>query len=442
MNGKEENAGEIARKKKFREKSERGRKEFRLSHFDILDEFSANPEEYSKTFEITEQDPKEGEEQGVRKSLSLVEAAGVNLFIDCGKDTFQLMPDNLSADVDPGYAAYEDPKIVIAGIGMNRNDIGQRREQKTFDMHAIAGGKISRINTAAKPKFNKKQWESDRLDCIDKALGEGANIISLGEFDYPPFTTQAADRNFEKALQSRIDAVDRPVIVVAGSRHGIIKTEIEDEKNEMKTTEKCVNRARIFANGTVCTADEQPRKMPIVHDKLVSAIKAGEQIAPPSKIDFPLYNTNIGNISVLICVDAYNPSVIFSFLATRAWEARDKPGLIIVPSYNKSAKMYYSCQVLSMFCSCPVVFVDACNHTENKRHPKPDTLELFIFGRRISDICASATGFSEDNVGLGNATVKLWSYDDSALRDLRKATTRGTTPFFDQVDELMRVKTD
>ena len=177
---------------------------------------------------------------------------------------------------------------------------------------------------------------------------------------------------FDDSILRIIEEADQEVFIVAGSRHEFLKKEGQ--------VVEAWNRAKIYANSKLANLDrakDSPIVFPINQEKIVSAQKAGEYINVPTPSRISYYESKIGRIGVLICVDAYSPNVIFSLLNQRDMGSPEKLDYILVPAFNMSRKLYYACQVLSLTCQTVVVLVDACKHSRRKK----TRLALFVGGR-------------------------------------------------------------
>ncbi|MCP4934760.1 MAG: hypothetical protein GY927_11280 [bacterium] len=370
-----------------------------------------------------------------------VEQSALRIIALCADDTYRLDPKKLSAF--PRQDGLADEEITIAGIAMGRHDIGlpdghkklkQDDKIKPLRFETVKRLTFTSINEEGNPPYKKTEWESERLAHLETCLDNGANIICLGEFDFPPVQHGVDHASFEKAILEKINARDYPVFVVAGSRH---------EYN--KDDETCVNVARIIVNRNlkdVVTSRELNNVF--LHNKIVPATKVGEIISPPNSIDVKYYDTKIGRIAVLICVDAYNPTLMFSLidpqLYKRGGTLRGEPDqldFILVPAYNFSPKLYYSCQVLSLLCRCTVLLVDACCQWTGATELKCLEAELFFNGRSFSDR-------RKDNDELGEKIyeedkVHIWQLKKNFLR-AAEAEMRSVSPMpaFDALRNFLR----
>jgi len=396
-----------------------------------------------KVHEVLRSFSQHGNEQlndGASGSFHLAEVASISVLLQCANDINKPRRKKLSNISRNAQDVLARDTITIAAVGMSRHDIASiedvdRQRDTKFPLKMVTQNDLcySVVNSEADDDcaYDDDNWKQTRLEKIEKCLGYGADIISLGEFDFPPKENTANDEEFESNIQTKIDAVDRPVFLVSGSRH---------EYEESEGHASCYNSARIFRNKKVDTVPRADGALaPIVHHKLVSAEKAGERITTPKDVQIQYYETNIGRIAVLICIDAYSPSVIFSLINNRNNGSEHKVEYIIVPSYNYSPKLFYSCQVLSLLCKCIVLLVDSCKECSSQNFEKPAEVALFIHGRLFSELLADQNG-DELKVGkmLSDGTednVRAWELSIDYLNQLKQDELK-STPFLDFVDNF------
>lgn len=363
----------------------------------------------------------------------LVEAASFALLLKNATDTHSLDRLRLSdTNKRPAEDVLTEESVVVSAVGMSRNDIAPLETVKRsahgpyqFKMTEKNGFVTPEVNYDAdnEKRFSRAGWVSERLNALDVALSQGAQIITFGETDFPPLGTNLEEESYLTKLQARIDAVERPVFLVAGTRHDHF------EHSE------CHNRARILVNSALQSLKRTDLENgPILHSKLYSAERAGEKISVPTRPRVRYYETVLGNIAVLICVDAYSPAVLMSALASRAIRGRDQIDFILVPSYNESPKLYYSCQVLSLLSGSVVVLADACS----QRNDKPAETAIFIGGRLFSDLLDDR---NSDLVPCGefissapHKPVRSCKLSLDYLREVR-AREQAVTPFVNTVSQ-------
>ena len=402
-----------------------------------FDDRADSPFEWSSAHEILNAYSRAGTPEIPHHSGMSVELAAMKILADSAEDTYELVPEVLSntggvAPLGGKDGALARPTITIAGVSMGRHDIakkGARGAERSWpfifkDEDAFC---VMRPNTGSNPGYIRADWEQMRLDKIRECVDAGANMICLGEYDFTPHSDSERETDFTNEISKIIDGQGRPILVVAGSRH-------EPRTVQRPSGAAYVewhNVARIVCSDELCNNPNQPCKE-FLHDKLVSATKAGEIIARPSEIDVKYYDTVLGRIAVLICVDAYDPTVILSLINPELNRHSSKRGnknnsldFVLVPAYNYSPKLYYSCQVLSMIAQCTVLLVDTCNHfSENPRaeNLKTECTELFICGRTFSDIRDSkepkdqGVGEWEKRGDKPSGCTKIWKASQNYLK--------------------------
>ncbi len=344
--------------------------------------------------------------------------------------------------------------IKIAAISLNRDDIDAidgRRTDMTLCLQDDAGtADMGQAVVQPHPdadedvKFDLDRWMEPRLGAIRHAVSSGAEIISLSEFDFPvevgsdEVACRAADAKVLKEMQEIIDGAGRPIFLIAGSRHEPINGD---------RTKGWGNFAKILASKQIKTQPQgglQSGKLCINHAKLVSACSAGENITAPHDKAITYYETNLGVIGVLICIDAYSPNILFSLINSRRADQtmahpdgekmRKRLDYIIVPAYNRSRKLYYACQVLSLMCETIVVLVDGWRREEKK----PAQTALFVCGRMFSDIHESDPNVGELNQHPDNPNFQIWDLSLDYIRDHRQRKFRGT-PTLNEAEKLQAV---
>lgn len=257
-------------------------------------------------------------------------------------------------------------------------------------------------------------------NCLDLSI----NIISLGEFDYPPAVTGPEGSDFEesfnKSIQKAKDSYNHPVFLVMGSRHDY------DE-----STKTCANQARIFAKNLLENLDKRPPTddRPILHEKLVSATKAGERISRQKVSNLKFYSTKFGHLGVLICVGAYNSTVLFSLRNSKLSNQLQSLDIILVPAYNYNDKLYYACQTLSLLCGCYVVLIDACSRSSRADVPKPQLTELFAAGRSFRSLDQTNPDVGE-HLDIGSDLISAWEISMDFLNSVRRSNQSDANPFF------------
>ncbi len=268
--------------------------------------------------------------------------------------------------LSPAYDTYQLPLSeqlaprVICAISTSQLHIREVAAGGDTCTHQIHSTSVYKGLTAT-DHFNFDDWAGRFLAALDAALKKGAHLISFGEFDYPshifpdgdaPRPIDFAVRNvrFVDQIYERLDAETRPVLLFAGTHHAWREGQ-------------CMNIGLIFHNRPAGSSGA-PRQ-PVEHFKTISAKSLGEVLAPFQTAELPLYGapigsrTKAGRIGVLICVDAFDATVTNSIFAQSTFSDGDRYGIILVPAYNASPRLFWSCQSLSYRANCFVLYVNA-----------------------------------------------------------------------------------
>jgi predicted amidohydrolase len=223
--------------------------------------------------------------------------------------------------------------------------------------------------TQGEDRYRQDQWIRRNEWAIDEALKAGANVICLGEFDFPPHDIEgtvnppgesaSAIERHRQWITDRLMQHGKSTLVFAGSSHEW-------------TDHGCVNTGEVFI------ADDDGRGLRVHHEQHRKRVAAGglrEVLTQVTSPILPYFGTSLGNIAVLICIDAFDPGVIMSMVASS--RGIDRIGMILVPSYNPSEQLVLSCQQLSYLANCCVVYVNAM------RTARHDKAQAFLSGIRL-----------------------------------------------------------
>lgn len=367
----------------------------------------------------------------------LVEAASFTTIFQAASDFSKPKPENFSPPNDERFKLLYD-EITFAAIGMGRNDIAPKDESPRIShsnfplrMFDTDNSCITIINTSAESphQYDGNLWISERLKCIECAISEGANVISLGEFDFPidRIGSNHFETTFNYEVRQRIDRAPQPIFLVGGSRH--------EMSQNSDGSRYWSNTARIYYNNSI---DRIQRSValpnPILHKKCVSAEKMGERLTDLGAPEINYYSTDLGAIALLICVDAHNPSLIATMINNRQITAHNKIDYVIVPAYNTSHKMYYSCQVLSLLTKSIVILVDACSVGK-----KPTQTELFYRGVAFNDILTNSNDASnlvgKTYIPQQNSRVRIWKIKTNFLIS-QESIDADHTPFLNLANSV------
>ena len=149
------------------------------------------------------------------------------------------------------------------------------------------------INDQAELQYDRQAWEKSRLNYLDKCIEMKANIVCLGEFDFPPVQSEVDDGPFLENVEAKIAGVPFPMFVLFGTRH--------EKTNDHPMC--CKNVAKIVVNKELKNTVKTHKATEFVyeHEKIVPATKVGEILSPPQEIRAKYYDTKLGRIAVLIC---------------------------------------------------------------------------------------------------------------------------------------------
>jgi predicted amidohydrolase len=217
-----------------------------------------------------------------------------------------------------------------------------------------------RVNPNADPenqydRENQARWIKKNQDAIDVALSGGADIVCLGEFDFPPVDDRnaaestAANESHRDWIRNRLRDAGRPAVVFAGSSH-------------QWSEQGCANIGETFFAdaddaGEIFIRHQQ-------YEKRLAAKKMGETLTETQEPVHPFFATSLGKVAVLICMEAFDPAMVMSVFAhSRSYNKLD---VILVPSYNRSEMLLRSCQQLSSLANCIVVYVNALGTAEHE----------------------------------------------------------------------------
>jgi hypothetical protein len=210
-----------------------------------------------------------------------------------------------------------------------------------------------RVNSEAhvEYQYDQRAWISKNQQAIDIALTNGADVVCLGEFDFPPHDIDGAiigaresfalNMRHRRWIRTRLQQHGKPALVFAGSSHEW-------------SSHDCANMGEIFISD--CGDDGKLLIRYQRYEKRIAAKGLGELLRSVTR-PLSYFGTSIARIAVLICVDAFDPGVSLAMFAGS--QGADRIDMILVPSYNPSRRLVYSCQQLSYLANCVVVYVNA-----------------------------------------------------------------------------------
>ncbi len=319
----------------------------------------------------------------------------------------------------------------IAMVNRKRNDVPhpswsanvRRNYPLAWDRTQLTAGLAPNTEANAGHAYDEATWVEELVASLRAALDHQANFICFGEYDYPP---RLAD---EEAFQSRVKdilkATERLSLVVLGSAHefkpGLSgKTNV----NEIPYQEVRVeNVARLFFSESLLDAMQvrrggvNPREI----KKRTPAWKVGERLSSPEDPKLYGFNTPFGRLAVLICSDAYDPTIAMK-VAKMSVKEEQKPHFIVVPAYNASDCFPAMCQLISLLTRSTVVLVDACKAGEAYPYGWSKS-QIWICGmpaRDVADggwpgpsVCSQVASLS-----VGTAELEIWEFDLAGYHEM------------------------
>lgn len=211
---------------------------------------------------------------------------------------------------------------------------------------------------------SQKLWEEDRstfLREVEKILADehSPRLLIVNELGYP---WRKFDKLKDKQLQFERKLIklvrERNLVLIAGTYH----------------SPKGQNLAAMFAPELA---------QPILHPKMHSALAVEERIAPPADDSLHLYEIDGRVISILVCVDAFVPSLAmrlarFNHMEDEANLRGRRIDIVVVPSFYPGHRpgMSDACGHLSRIADCTVAFVN-CAASKPK-------MTLFVSGEEQS----------------------------------------------------------
>jgi predicted amidohydrolase len=303
------------------------------------------------------------EEFDLASAVLMMKAGGTIHSLECHATADRTNTD-LTGEI--GIATFTSNRTLV-----HRDTPGTETEFAPFylgkrDGHSSQGLIISSKATVEN-RYNQSEWIKKNQRAIDRALRKGANVICLGEFDFPPVDyaatfvdlarSEAANEKHRGWIEERLKKHGKPAIVFAGSSH-------------QWTQHGCANIGEIFiadynGNGAIHVHRQN-------YNKRVTAGGLGELLHQTTSPILKYFGTSLGKVACLICIDAFDPGVVMSLIASS--RGIDRVGIVLVPSYNPSERLVRSCQQLSYHANCTVVYA---NSMETATHTKA---QVFLSG--------------------------------------------------------------
>lgn len=164
-------------------------------------------------------------------------------------------------------------------------------------------------------------------------------FIALNEFGFPFFRQEDRRKSFASKLEGI--ANEENAFILCGSSHCIARKQ----------------NIAILAQPEVA----QPYKGEklIEHPKFSPAINLGEVLAPRESLNWIYYTTNLGNIGVLVCFDALDPSLVLrQIYHARGASENTRIDLYVIPTFSENDTVRDQAEMLSYFTKSIVLYVN------------------------------------------------------------------------------------
>ncbi|PWE34992.1 hypothetical protein DD563_02780 [Pelagicola sp. LXJ1103] len=206
-----------------------------------------------------------------------------------------------------------------------------------------------RSNCAHPPSFD--ELKAVFLEQIKWAIDDGASVIIAGEFACPSCDDEAEFEVFLGEIRNLVREAPHPVFVVAGSRH---------VASDQGTAQPHNSNIAMLFGGDPTEADFEKKLIdqPIRHYKRAPSISLGERIFSPVSPELPIYITPFSSFGMLVCSDAFDTQIQFSYLRQNMKTA-PRAQIIFVPAFNTSDQFYQSCRYLSYLANATVIVVNS-----------------------------------------------------------------------------------
>ncbi len=226
-------------------------------------------------------------------------------------------------------AIVEIPTTRVAMVNRKRQDVPRAEsEARRARQFALVWEKTElttslRTNVEAdqQHQYNHGAWKQDLLSALDEAVRHEANLICFGEFDYPPGFSDGDDRDADEARFKQdvfriLDRSKKPCVAVLGTSHRRMQLPNQDSTSGIVSEYRVENIAQVFFSSSLLDSVEHKRiQNPKGVWKVTPASKVGERLSRPKDIRLYGFNAVFGRVAVLVCSDAYDPSIIFELFA-------------------------------------------------------------------------------------------------------------------------------
>ncbi len=190
---------------------------------------------------------------------------------------------------------------------------------------------------------HRKKLREEFLKHLTQAGEAGAQLVCFNELAYPT-PLDKGDVRFKTDIGKLVTKYKFSLI--AGSYHDATRF---------------YNLSPVIASDI---HDGQPKAVP--HAKMTSAVRAFELIRIPPNRHLRYYKTEHGCFAVLVCIDVYDPSLIFRLIMkNHLYSTEEKIDFVFVPSFtlNDAQELAKACQDLSYASATFVVYVNCAADT-------------------------------------------------------------------------------
>jgi hypothetical protein len=242
----------------------------------------------------------------------------------------------------------------------------------------------------------RKQLREEFLKYLTKAAEAGAKLICFNELAYPT-PLDKGDTVFMNQIKKLV--AKHNLTLVAGSYHDAAK----------------------FYNLSPVVAPKDGVPHAIAHAKMTSAVRAFELIRIPPNRHLRYYQTQHGLFAVLICIDVYDPSLIFRLMMkNHLYSGEEKIDFVFVPSFtsNDAQKLAEACKDLSYATATLVVYVN-CSE-DMPRHV------IYLAGEEVKN---NSEVVKCKVTGSRNLQILTIAYDE--YQRMRSKVSDAYSPVFD-----------
>lgn len=306
-----------------------------------------------------------------------------------------------------GQADCEAPELTVQPVTLTAEILEEKSVPGQTIVELAQGGLMANYDASAEDRIIAR-----RVAALQSAFKEQADFIVFPEFSLPagqvsqsnkgPVDAVVQDHSavgrkiFEQALDQDYYPKNEP-FVVFGSAHcgasgfnvGVIHPgalgrdgwKIERVREDLAGSRREVRTDR----------RTKVERGPTSQAKLFPARRAGEKTAVPIDPTFRIYQQqDVGYVAVLICSDAIDLNQVMRIVdinERNGWPGRIN--MVLVPAFNFSHKLLYSCSALSYAAQTVVAVVNASG--DFKKHPvfEDNSLmrsEIFICGKDLEKL--------------------------------------------------------